>query len=497
MTRTLWRRTVLGAALSLVLATTAIAGGPASTASAATTCSAGTPVAGDVNGDGAPDLGVSVWDNWVDDAAYFSSPTRTTRGSWLDLPGAVVRGANLNLDTCADAIVIGSSRSVSLVLGTPAGLDASSVTTLTLPQTAGLGASDRLQLDATGFVHDGLSQIVVAGHVWRDAEQSSQAPFVDVFTLGPTGTPGTATVIDASTLVADPDAIGGWPTSIVADGTAVVIGNGDDRDGGRPGAGRVQVFTPDAADPAALVHRAAIGQASAGVPGSAETGDAFGFALALRDGRLAVGVPYETTGRAVQTGRVQLLRWNDGAGAFVPGKSVDQNSPGVVGTNESKDRFGAVLAIARGLTAAGSVDVVVGTPGEDVGRINAAGSVTVVNTTTSASRTYTQNTRGVPGSADKAPSEATADGDYFGWAIGVLPTSTGTDTLAIGAPGETNGECLTQGYVVLSDGKRLGSATKWTYLKPPTTGCSFYDEDVFDGWGAGFPVGSGQLDELP
>ncbi|MFT4108711.1 hypothetical protein, partial [Propionicimonas sp.] len=465
-------------------------------AAAATTCAAGTPVAGDVNGDGAPDLGVKVKDNWVDDASFFVSPTRTTQGTWLDLTGRVT-GANLDLNTCADAIVVDRNRTISLVLGTPTGLDPATARTVVLPQAAGLGPDEVLDVGVTDFVHDGIAQLVVAGHVWDDSQRVSETPFVDVITLAPDGSPGPAVVLDASGLVSGPTAISGWPSAIVADDRAVVVGDADDRDGGRSGAGRVQVFTPDAAHPSTLVHNASIGQASRGVPGSAEVGDGFGFALALRDGWLAVGVPYETTGRAVQTGRVQLLAWDPASGGFAARKSVDQNSRGVAGTNESKDRFGGVLAIARGLTATGSVDVVVGVPNEDVGRIKAAGSVTIVNTATTASRTYTQNSKGVPGSADRAPSEALADGDYFGWAIGVLPTATGVDTLAIGAPGETNGDCLTQGYVVLSDGKRLGSATTWTYLKPPTTGCSHYDEDVFDGWGSAFLTGSAQIFELP
>ena len=156
-----------------------------------------------------------------------------------------------------------------------------------------------------------------------------------------------------------------------------------------------------------------------------------------------------------------------------------------------------MLTIARGLTGSGSYDVVVGTPMEGAGSIRYAGAVTIGSFDKAVYRTYTQSSKGVPGKPDRAPSEATASGDYFGNAVGTLPTSPTTDTLLIGAPGETNGECLTQGYVVRTDGKRLGSATRWTYLAPPTKGCSFYDEDVFDGWGAAFAIGSPYRPELP
>jgi hypothetical protein len=217
-----------------------------------------------------------------------------------------------------------------------------------------------------------------------------------------------------------------------------------------------------------------------------EAGDRFGRAVALRDGHLAIGAPHETIGRARATGQVQLLRWNAATTSFEPLRAVHQGSAGVPGTNETGDHFGGALAIARGLTAAGSWDVVIGTPDENVGSIVDAGAVAVANVTAASYRKLSQDTSGMPGKAERQHPEAVARGEFFGYAVGVLPTSATTDTLVIGAPGETNGDCYNQGYVVRSDGRRPRPATAWSSLTPPTTGCSGYDSDVFDGWGAGF-----------
>lgn len=457
-------------------------------------CAPGTPVAGDYDGDGSPDLQVTVRDNWVDDARHFVSPNRTNQGGWLDIDAQHLRAADLNSDVCADVLAVSPQFALTLVFGTPSGLDPATAEPVDLPQQ--VANPDRVVFDAIASTHAGIAQVVVAGRVWRDAANTSESPFVDVFTLAADGTPGEARVIDAGAFVPDAASLAGWPGAMAADDGIVVVGNAADAVGGKAGAGAVRVFTRAAGDPSRLELSATISQATPGVPGTAEPGDGLGQAVALRDGRLAVGVPRETTGGVAQAGRVQLFRWDPATAAFRPGRSLDQNTPGVPGTNERNDRFGGVLAIARGLTGAGSYDVVVGVPNEDAGTIRSAGAVTVASFTSSTAHTFTQDSRGVPGTVERAASEATADGEYFGAAVGTLPTSPTVDTLVIGAPGETNGECLTQGYVTMTDGRRLASSTRWTYLAPPTSGCSYYDGDVFDGWGRGFALGSSYAVEL-
>ena len=477
------------AAIAAGLAGLVLSGGatpvPAVAAPAATPCLSGTPVTGDYDGDGAPDLAVSAWDNWVDGSPLFVSPSRDGQGAWLAIAGDFLRltSADLNGDVCSDAVVTGGYGAVQvrLVFGTPTGLDPAGARTLVLPQFAAFPEGAGVRASAVGSRHDGLSQVVVAGYT-TDGEAPTFTAFTDIFTLDATGTPGTPQVIDMAGLVTDQSR---WPASMAADDGVVVVGALDTVKG-KARAGSVHVFNADSTDPATLVHRAVITQATAGVAGTVEAGDRFGAALALRDGHLAIGAPHETIGAAKGAGQVQLLRWDAATTAFAPLRALHQGTARVPGTNETGDHFGSTLAIARGLTAAGSWDVVIGTPDENVGSIADAGAVTVANLTKARYRLYSQNTAGVPGRAEKQPSEALKDGEYFGYAVGVLPTSPATDTLAIGAPGETNGDCLTQGYVVLSDGARLAAGRGWTYLKPPTRGCSGYDNDVVDGWGAGF-----------
>ncbi|MEU6088450.1 hypothetical protein ABZ865_16785 [Streptomyces sp. NPDC047085] len=91
-----------------------------------------------------------------------------------------------------------------------------------------------------------------------------------------------------------------------------------------------------------------IGQDTAGVPGAAETGDAFGSSVHLGDVNgdgykdLAVGAPGEDSG----AGSVTLL-YGTASGLTTKGSmSFTQNTAGVPGTAEKGDRFGARVLLA-------------------------------------------------------------------------------------------------------------------------------------------------------
>lgn len=439
--------------------------GIATAAPAGTPCPAGTPVTGDYNGDGSPDLAVTVAANEFDNSRVFVSPARTSKGTWLAVEGNAVRSTDLNGDRCADAVVSGNpGDSVQLVLGSPSGLDAAGAIALNLPQRASF-----IDVGAIALRHDGVVQVVVAGCAFIPGDRF--APFLDVFTLDPAGAPGEPQVMDLSGL-----AVEAAPTALAAENGVLVVGFADETVTGLYGAGGVHVFTPDASDPEALVLRTSITQASAGIAGNPEKNGRFGYSLALRDGHLAIGVPRATVGKVRRTGRVQLMSWNAATSSFTPTRSLDQNTRGVVGTNETGDQFGASVALAKGLTADGSSDVVIGTPGESVGKAGGAGAFTVASLATSTSFTFTQNSVGLPGTAEKA--------DALGSALGVLSTGVGTDTIVVGAPQETSGECTRQGYVAISGGGRLRSASRFTQLTAPR--CTRYDATEFHGWGRGF-----------
>ncbi|WP_430779704.1 FG-GAP repeat protein [Actinoplanes sp. G11-F43] len=137
--------------------------------------------------------------------------------------------------------------------------------------------------------------------------------------------------------------------------------------GTKAAAGAVHVFHGGASG---LVPGAMFSQDDAAIPGTSESGDYFGTALALvdfnRDGKrdLAIGVRGETAGTAQATGAINVL-YSTTAGPVAAGSIyLDQNSAGVPGANESQDGFGWTLS--RLVNVHGGDTLVVGVPDEKV-----------------------------------------------------------------------------------------------------------------------------------
>ena len=436
---------------------------------AATPCAAGTPIRGDYDGDGRPDLLVGV------DGGGAAHPDgvgyQVIRGSggartWLTHQGPV-RNADLNGDVCADAVIWDSEggSSASLVFGTRTGLNEAGATELEFPQAADVepGGIEELDLhDVVALRHHGISQIVVSGTITFDA--SPRSAFLDVFTLDARGAPGVPQVINL------PDALPQEVIPLAGSGATVAVGLYERTVSGKAEAGGVLMLSYDT-DRGTMVRRTVITQNSPGVPGSAEAGDHFGEALDMRDGRLAVGIPREANGKVKNAGAVQPIRWNEAKSTYTVYRQITQGTRGVVGTNETGDRFGTDVLVTRGLTASGSYDIAIYAT-ESVGKAKAAGSVTVANFTKSSYRTYTQNSRGIAGTAEKS--------DRFGSGLGVLRTSATTDTLLIGAAGERGSTAHEVGYAIRSDGRRLSASTKWTAIARPAGGTSYLS------WGRSF-----------
>ena len=184
------------------------------------------------------------------------------------------------------------------------------------------------------------------------------------------------------------------------------------------GAGQV-VVVPGSSSGIDLAAAIVLGQGKDGAAGTAEVGDGVGSAVSVGDG-LWVGAPGEDIGRATNAGAVTRF-------PIKPLKSTStieyrQGSAGVPGVSESGDRFGAALA---------GGGVAIGVPGEDVGRVANAGTVVWRLT-----RTISQNTRNVPGAAER--------GDRFGATL----ASNGF-LAAVGVPGEDVGAKKNAGTAVL------------------------------------------------
>lgn len=113
-------------------------------------------------------------------------------------------------------------------------------------------------------------------------------------------------------------------------------------------AGAVQLFSGNGLT---LTPKASLTQNTAGVSGTSETIDWFGWSVAFaRPGvgntttRLAVGAPLETVGDNTQAGMVQVFPLNDLAAET----TYHQDGAGVVGVASDGDRFGSVVAVVEG-----------------------------------------------------------------------------------------------------------------------------------------------------
>ncbi|MEU5324451.1 hypothetical protein AB0G67_48245 [Streptomyces sp. NPDC021056] len=113
-------------------------------------------------------------------------------------------------------------------------------------------------------------------------------------------------------------------------------------------------------------------------------------------------------------------------------QTITQDTAGVPGSGEAKDRFGASVAIGD-TDKDGRADLVIGAPGEN----GASGAVTVVRGTADQldaahARTWSQNTAGVAGSSET--------GDAFGSAVRIVDTNKdGYGDLLVAASGENGG----------------------------------------------------------
>lgn len=155
--------------------------------------------------------------------------------------------------------------------------------------------------------------------------------------------------------------------------------------------------------------------------------------------QLAVGAPGSTVNGVAGAGAVYLYRWT--GDSFALRTRLTQGSNGIPGSPTRNAHFGASVAAEESPEVSPRPSTVaVGAPGQQVGSTVGAGSVTLFTLgatgTTTAARTITQNSAGVPGS----PSTRGA----FGAAVSVAGT-----VAAVGAPGQTVGGVTGAGAVYL------------------------------------------------
>ena len=179
------------------------------------------------------------------------------------------------------------------------------------------------------------------------------------------------------------------------------------------------------------------------LPGSAETNDIFGAALAVgrRAGRdhLYIGIPLEDLGSASDAGAVLELRnLESSTGLFDAATFWSQDTEGIGGAAESGDMFGFTLASAD-FNGDGAPDLGVGAPFEDLSvngsnRVN-AGMVHAIYG--AGSRLDAANDQvwqqGMPNFGTSEPE----NNDLFGYSLSAWDFGNGTrGDLAIGVPRE-------------------------------------------------------------
>jgi FG-GAP repeat protein len=208
-----------------------------------------------------------------------------------------------------------------------------------------------------------------------------------------------------------------------------------------PAAGGALVGVPrediGAREDAGAVVRLSIGGAGAQrftLP-RARAGDRFGAAVTTTvsgTGGMA-GAPGRDLAGARDAGVVQLFRSLSG-GRLAADDRLAQGVDGIPGRSERGDRFGAAMTSGRALLCAEATSFAVGAPGEDLGRVRDAGSVTVVEPGDIGCkpRALSQG-RGLPGRPER--------GDRLGAALGIARDrddfeEDASETLLAGAPGE-------------------------------------------------------------
>ncbi|MFJ2650719.1 FG-GAP-like repeat-containing protein [Streptomyces sp. NPDC087420] len=198
---------------------------------------------------------------------------------------------------------------------------------------------------------DGTTDLVVSSGSWdSDDGGTIPPPRLRLFK-------GTENGLVAGAFIASPD-------TVSVDSIALGDIDGDGRQDvvfGRstaPGGGLVGVVRGTASG---LAPRATlIGQDTADVPGTGESGDRFGTDVSVGDvtgdgyADVVAGVPGEDLGEVTDAGNFTVLR---GSAAGVTGtgaQSFSQDTAGVPGTAENGDRFGSRTTVVGGYVAVGA-----------------------------------------------------------------------------------------------------------------------------------------------
>ena len=239
----------------------------------------------------------------------------------------------------------------------------------------------------------------------------------------------------------------GWSDAVVGDPFAGVDG--------RAQAGRIVVLYGDNDGLVGEGARDVLWQGAAAVGEVAETGDRFGFSLAVADLNcddftdVVVGTPLEDIGSHTDSGYVQVL-WGGAAGLGSSAPATGYTQTWFGGALASGDQFGyAVDAVEDvgqdGTPSPDAYALAIGVPGANISGHNDAGAVAVEAAYDGGSQAYwiSQDTPGIPGAAER--------GDRFGAAVSCNYLSGVTYEIdcAVGSPNEDVGSKKDAGGVTV------------------------------------------------
>lgn len=338
-----------------------LAAGNFDTSTAATELAIGVP---DENSTTLPDVGI----------------VQVLKGTPSGLTGAGSQTWSQNSAGIADAAEAGDRFGSSLAAGNLGGSTADDL-------AIGVPEEDVGAVKDAGVVHVLLgssSGLVAAGStLWRQ------------------GSGGIGDTAEASDGFGAALAIGNIGISSYGD---LVVGVPGEDIGAAENAGMIQTVPGSASGPTGAGSQI-ISQATSGIADAPETGDEFGFAVALGNfganvfADLAVGVPGEGSSTHPHHGVVQLIPGSKTGLTATGGQLWSQNSANIAGGAEDNDRFGAALA-AGDFDNSGFADLAIGVPGEAAEPLPAVGLVHVLPGTAAFltgtnSLVFSQNTAGI------------------------------------------------------------------------------------------------------
>lgn len=353
-----------------------------------------------------------------------------------------------------------------LAIGAPGSDNATGSVLLVHGATTGLRHTDTIRLvGATPGEQFGAAIVISNADVFvaapdRTVAGKQHAGAVDHYVVLGDGTAHLANVITQASAGIPGGAEAGdqFGSTLAFVGHTLYIGDPDESIGAVTGAGTVTAVQFD--EPLQTVVSATLLYSKAGSPlGGFKAGDRFGAALATPSegsSELVVGLPGATVDGHAAAGAVQVFN-------FGPTRTVTQDSPGVPGASETGDRFGTSVAVTEleGCFTTDPGAIAVGAPGESLGAISAAGSVTIVASAAPGARAQNSaclhawyqgfaGAGGLGGVAKAGDALGAAVGDALPWTFGDLDVeSHSAPGFVIGVPGADVASAIDAGAAIL------------------------------------------------